>query len=145
MDEPTNGLDPAGIEEIRTLLQRLADDGVTVLVSSHLLGEIDKTATMLGILSGGRLVFQGTRRELLAASTPDTVLTCSDPRAAARLAPPDSTLDEHGQLVIPGLDDRGTAGVVAALVAADIGVFELRRSEQTLDDVFADLTAGGAL
>ena len=51
LDEPTNGLDPAGIEEIRDLLRRLAEGGITVMVSSHLLGEIDKTATMLGILS----------------------------------------------------------------------------------------------
>ncbi|MDN5746531.1 MAG: ATP-binding cassette domain-containing protein, partial [Nocardioidaceae bacterium] len=60
LDEPTNGLDPAGIEEMRTLLRGLAGDGVTVMVSSHLLGEIDKTATMLGILAGGRMIFQGT-------------------------------------------------------------------------------------
>ncbi|UAL30431.1 ATP-binding cassette domain-containing protein [Nocardioides rotundus] len=71
LDEPTNGLDPAGIDEIRTLLRRLANDGVTVMVSSHLLGEIDKTANMLGILSQGQMIFQGTREQLMAAPTPE--------------------------------------------------------------------------
>ena len=82
LDEPTNGLDPAGIEEIRELLRNLAASGVTVMVSSHLLGEIDKTATTLGILSEGRLLFQGTRSQLMAASRPDVIIETSDPRFA---------------------------------------------------------------
>ena len=59
LDEPTNGLDPAGIEEIRRLLRSLAADGVTVIVSSHLLGEIDRVATVLGIVSHGRAPLPG--------------------------------------------------------------------------------------
>lgn len=146
LDEPTNGLDPAGIEEVRDLLRRLADDGVTVMVSSHLLGEIDKTATMLGVLSGGRMIFQGTRSELMAASTPDVVIACSDPRTAAdKLAAYGSHLTEAGEVTVPGLDDRQTAGIVAALVGAGVGIFGVRRDEQTLEDVFMNLTAGGGL
>jgi len=86
LDEPTNGLDPAGIEEIRRLVRDLASDGVTVMVSSHLLGEIDRTATVLGIIARGTLIFQGTRAELAGASAPDTLLECSDPAAASGLA-----------------------------------------------------------
>lgn len=145
LDEPTNGLDPAGIEEIRDLLRRLADDGVTVMVSSHLLGEIDKTATVLGVLAGGRMVFQGTRAEFLAASSPDVVIGCSDPRrAAALLAAEGCTVEEH-QVRVPAPDDRATAAAVAALVSADIGVHEVRRDTQTLEDVFMTLTRGGGL
>lgn len=146
LDEPTNGLDPAGIDEIRTLLRRLAGDGVTVMVSSHLLGEIDKTANVLGILSGGRMIFQGTRTELMAASTPDVVITCSAPSTAATaLRSFNARLIDSGEVAVPGLDDRQTAGVVASLVGEGVGVFGVRRDEQSLEDVFMDLTDGGRL
>jgi ABC-2 type transport system ATP-binding protein len=146
LDEPTNGLDPAGIEEIRGLLRRLADGGVTVMVSSHLLGEIDRTATVLGILSRGRMIFQGTRQELLAASTPDVLIDCTDPRGAHEvLAPEYGAAVEAGTVRLSGPDDRATAGAVAALVGHGIGVHGVRRDEQSLEDVFMDLTAGGGL
>ncbi|MBT2486190.1 MULTISPECIES: ABC transporter ATP-binding protein [unclassified Microbacterium] len=146
LDEPTNGLDPAGIEEMRTLLRRLADGGVTVMVSSHLLGEIDKTANVLGILSGSRMIFQGPRSELLVASNPDVIVTCSNPHAAtATLRSFSARLTADGEIAVPGLDDRKTAGVVAALVGEKIGVYGVRREEQTLEDVFMTLTAGGGL
>ncbi|MEX3510936.1 ATP-binding cassette domain-containing protein [Kocuria carniphila] len=146
LDEPTNGLDPAGIEEMRTLLRRLAGDGVTVMVSSHLLGEIDKTATVLGILSGGRMIFQGSRDQLMVASNPDVIITCQNPHAAVTLLESFSArLAETGEVAVPGLDDRQTAGVVAALVGEKVGVYGVRREEQTLEDVFMSLTAGGGL
>jgi len=147
LDEPTNGLDPAGIEEIRNLLRRLAESGVTVMVSSHLLGEIDKTADMLGILSGGRMIFQGTRDELFAASTPDVLIDCSDPgRAHSLLARElDSSLHDGVSVRLHGLDDQATARAVATLVGASISVHGVRRDEQSLEDVFMDLTGGGGL
>lgn len=146
LDEPTNGLDPAGIEEVRDLIRRMAEDGVTVMVSSHLLGEIDKTANVLGILSGGRMIFQGTRAELFAASTPDVIIECSDPKRANSLLTrePGSSLD-GGSVRLSGLDDRATARVVATLVGAGVGVYGVRRDEQSLEDVFMDLTGDGGL
>lgn len=146
LDEPTNGLDPAGIEEIRELLRRLAESGVTVMVSSHLLGEIDKTANVLGILSEGRMIFQGTRAELFAASTPNVIIECSDPGHANSLLTRelDSNLD-GGSVRLHGLDDQATAHVVATLVGAGIGIYGVRRDEQSLEDVFMDLTKGGGL
>jgi len=146
LDEPTNGLDPAGIDEIRTLLRDLAHNGVTVMVSSHLLGEIDRTADVLGILSGGRMLFQGTRADLFAASTPDLVIRCTDPRAAAQsLTPRGARLTADAEVVVPGPDDRRTAGIIADLVGEGIGIHEVRRDAQSLEDVFMDLTAGGGL
>lgn len=147
LDEPTNGLDPAGIEEIRDLLKRLAAGGVTVMVSSHLLGEIDKTATVLGILSQGRMLFQGTRDELFSAATPDVLIECSDPpRAHALLAREHAASLIDGRVVrVPDLDDRTTASIVACLVGERIGVHGVRRDEQSLEDVFMSLTAGGGL
>ena len=147
LDEPTNGLDPAGIEEIRRLLRSLASDGVTVIVSSHLLGEIDRVATVLGIVSRGGLLFQGTRAELMSASAPDTLLGCSRPLAAAHILSARGTASayEHGLLRVPGLSQQDTADVVALLVSKGIGVHEVRQEEQTLEDVFMALTQGGGL
>ena len=119
LDEPTNGLDPAGIEEMRGLLRHLAVNGVTVMVSSHLLGEIDKIATQLGILAQGRMIFQGTRAELMKASS--------------------------GDLALAGTDDKRTAGFVASLVGEGIDIYGVRRDEQSLEDVFMRLTEGGGL
>ncbi|MGO3192120.1 ABC transporter ATP-binding protein [Brevibacterium aurantiacum] len=147
LDEPTNGLDPAGIEEIRELLRRLADGGVTVMVSSHLLGEVDKTATVLGILSQGRMIFQGTRADLFSAATPDLLIDCSDPRRAqSMLARAHGARLEDTTVRLAGVDsDEATAGVVTGLVAEGIGVHGVRRDEQTLESVFMGLTAGGGL
>lgn len=145
LDEPTNGLDPAGIEEIRGLLRQLADRGTTVMVSSHLLGEIDKTADVLGILSGGRLLFQGTRSELFAASTPDVLIETPDPQRA------EATLNgrvagiEGRTIRLRDVDEPGTARAVADLVAAGAPVYGVRRDEQSLEDVFMDITRGGRL
>lgn len=147
LDESTNGLDPAGIEEIRVLLRELASAGVTVMVSSHMLGEIDRTATVLGILSRGRMLFQGTRAELFAASTPDVVIRCTDPRAAqsALSARPAARLDADGALRLTGADDAAIAHAVASIVRDGVGIHEVRRDEQSLEDVFMDLTRGGGL
>ncbi len=146
LDEPTNGLDPAGIEEIRGLLRHLAANGVTVMVSSHLLGEIDKTATVLGILTQGRMIFQGTRAELMDATAPDVLVTCSEPKRAVQCLPSyDARLTDTGEIVLTGIDDHRTAQVVATLVDKQIDIYGVRREEQSLEDVFMNLTAGGGL
>lgn len=146
LDEPTNGLDPSGIEEIRTLIRSLADRGVSVMISSHLLGEIDKTADYLGILSSGSLVFQGTRAQLFSASTPDVLIDTDDPLAAENALPSSlSTRVDGRELRIAGIDERTTARVVRELVGASTPIFGVRREEQSLEDVFMDITAGGQL
>lgn len=147
LDEPTNGLDPAGIEEIRDLLRRLAGGGTTVMVSSHLLGEIDKTATVLGILSQGRMIFQGTRQELFSAATPDLLIDCSDPqRVQGMLARVHGAQLENSTVRLFGVEsDAAVAGIVTGLVGEEIGVHGVRRDEQTLESVFMGLTAGGGL
>ena len=92
------------------------------------------------------MIFQGSRAELMAASTPDVVFTCTDPHAAAAvLRGHGAQLTEADEVTVPGLDDRQTAGVVAALVGQGVGVFGVRRDEQTLEEVFMSLTAGGRL
>lgn len=143
LDEPTNGLDPAGIEEIRTLLMDLANKGITVMVSSHLLDEIDKMATILGILSSGKMIFQGTREQLFEHSVPDLIIKTSRPRDARRLVD-GATITPEG-ITVSGLDKEQTAAMVKILAAADIPIHEVRRVQQSLEDVFMDLTGRGGL
>ena len=149
LDEPTNGLDPAGIEEIRRLLVELAGRGVTVMVSSHLLDEIDRMAGVLGVLSAGRLVFQGTR------SVPDLLVVTPAGRAAlsaevlAGLVPasgPGAAVPTAEGMRVPGLSPDGAAELARRLVGAGVPVHELRREPKSLEEVFMDLTGGaGAL
>ncbi|HIV56564.1 MAG TPA: ATP-binding cassette domain-containing protein [Candidatus Stackebrandtia faecavium] len=147
LDEPTNGLDPAGIEEMRHLWKHLADNGVTVMVSSHLLDEIDKTVTMLGILSHGRMIFQGTRDQLFSAATPDVLIDCTDPHRAHDCLSKryGSTLENRTVVRLPDADDVAVSRAVADVVGAGVGVYGVRREQQSLEDVFMNLTGGGYL
>ncbi len=138
LDEPTNGLDPAGIEEIRELLVSLAADGTTVMISSHLLDEVDRMASVLGVLGRGRLIFQGTRAELFDRSLPDLVVDTPEPERALALGVP-AVRAERG-IRLSGLDDEGTAALVRRLVEGGVPVYGVRRVQQTLEEVFMDLT-----
>ena len=86
LDEPANGLDPAGIREIRALLRALADDGMSVFVSSHLLGEIEAICEHLVVIDGGRLVFQGPMGDLLARQRGEVVAAPEHPADLPELA-----------------------------------------------------------
>lgn len=143
LDEPTNGLDPAGIEEVRELLVSLAADGVTVMVSSHLLAEMEKMAQVLGIIDHGRLVFQGTRAELFERALPDLVIDTPDLDLAARVLAEHSPQRVDGGLRLVDLSTDATAAGVAALVGAGVAVHEVRREQQSLEDVFIEITGRG--
>ena len=85
LDEPTNGLDPAGIHEMRQLIRALLDEyGITVFLSSHLLSEIEQVATHIGIVNHGRLIFQGTLKELQIERREHVRLGALDPEVAIR-------------------------------------------------------------
>lgn len=141
LDEPTNGLDPAGIEEIRILLVELARKGITVMVSSHLLDEVDKMADVLGILSSGRMIFQGTREELFKHSIPDLIIETPATEAALGLAP--GAVAVRGGIRLSGIDKDQTAGLVHRMATAGLPIHEVRRVQQSLEDVFIDLTGRG--
>lgn len=143
LDEPTNGLDPAGIEEIRALLVHLAERGITIMVSSHLLDEIDKMASVLGILSHGKLIFQGTRDELFTRSVPDLIIETPDPDAALAQGVTATRIPEG--IRISGIDKDHTAKVIRRLAVAGVPIHEVRRMQQSLEDVFMDLTGRGGL
>jgi len=154
LDEPTNGLDPAGIEEIRRLLVELAGRGVTVMVSSHLLDEIERMAGMLGILSAGHLVFQGTRAELMERSVPDMLVVTPTPQAVLSIeilgglvpaSGPGAATRIHQGVRVPGLSPDGAAELIRRLVSAGVTVHEVRRESQSLEDIFMDLTGGAGV
>lgn len=145
LDEPTNGLDPAGIEEMRALLTGLADRGVTVMVSSHLLDEIDRTATRIGILDSGRLIFQGARADLVAATTPDLLIDVAGGTADVEKLPAWAGRLDGNRLRLADVAEKDVPRVVAELVHAGVGITRINRETQSLEDVFRELTGAGGL
>ncbi|MBE7188944.1 ABC transporter ATP-binding protein [Jatrophihabitans endophyticus] len=145
LDEPTNGLDPQGTREIRTLIGELAADGVTVFLSTHLLGEVQQVCTDVGVMSAGRLVWQGALADLVARQTPRVRVRTAQPHDAARvlgrLASDVQVVD--GDVVGALPDDVEPEAVVAALVADGVGVRGFAVERAALEDVFVDLTGEG--
>lgn len=141
LDEPANGLDPEGIKWMRGFLRDLARQGRTVLVSSHLLSEIQQTAEALLIIAGGRLVFEGSLGDLSAADEYATVVDASD-RAALASALADAGLAY--EVLRSGLAVRGadTAAVGAVAAAAGVALTALQRRGPALEEVFLDLVHG---
>ncbi|WP_257162087.1 ABC transporter ATP-binding protein [Corynebacterium cystitidis] len=141
LDEPTNGLDPAGIEEIRELIISLArDQGRTVLVSSHLLSEIEKMATELTIINHGRLVFSGGLDALYETSQPTLRIDTPLAQRAVDLIPELEVSAVDGALRIDGLSNDQAAEVCAQLVHAGVPIHQMVRERQSLEDIFIALT-----
>ncbi|MCQ4618220.1 ABC transporter ATP-binding protein [Corynebacterium sp. CCUG 59401] len=141
LDEPTNGLDPAGIEEIRQLIVSLArDEGRTVLVSSHLLSEIEKMATNLTIIDRGRLIFQGSQEQLYNAQLPDLFIqTPSEDIAADLLAAFRPVRGDNG-IELAGVTDQQVAEICARLVGNGVPLYQVVRKRRSLEEVFIGLT-----
>lgn len=147
LDEPTNGLDPAGIQEMRELILELPERfGMTVVVSSHLLSEIDQIAGHVGIIREGELVFQDSMAALHDRSTHHLELrTENDPAAARLLRARGIEADiQDGRLTLPVLTDGETAEAVRALVESRVGVLRLEERQKSLEDIFLELTGRAA-
>jgi ABC-2 type transport system ATP-binding protein len=151
LDEPTNGLDPQGTREVRTLVREVAAEGATVFVSSHLLSEIEQMCTHVGVMSRGRLVFQGTLDQLGSASVTRVRVQTSQPVEAIRvlgevgLTSP-VAVDGHAGNVVPVVADLGdvdSSAVTAALVRAGVPVHELVVERPDLEELFVGLTGEG--
>ncbi|MFJ9914678.1 ABC transporter ATP-binding protein [Actinacidiphila glaucinigra] len=148
LDEPTNGLDPQGMREIRSLVRELAADGTTVFLSSHLLDEIEQVCTHAAVMSRGRLITQGPVEALSSAGR--LVVTTPDPAEAVRV------LKEQGVTGLAADGDRVTgelpqdpaalpelADLNAALVAAGVRVRGFGVERASLEDAFVALTGEG--
>ena len=143
LDEPTNGLDPAGIQEMRELIRTLpARYGMTVLVSSHLLSEIDQLATQIGVIVAGKLVFQDSLKTLHARGEHHLALRTTDnPRCRAMLLRRGISAEQaEGFLLLPPLADADTVAMTQALQAEQIGIVRLEERQKTLEDIFLELT-----
>lgn len=147
LDEPTNGLDPAGIQEMRELICELPTRfGMTVVVSSHLLSEIDQMADQVGIIREGELVFQDTLTRLHDRSQHHLALRTSNNTVAQALLSQQQVecCVEGDCLLLPPLCDTAAADVIRLLSENRLGIFRLEERKKSLEDIFLELTGKAA-
>lgn len=146
LDEPTNGLDPAGIQEMRSLIASMPEAaGATVLISSHLLGEMEQMVTQVGILDHGKMLFEGSLQELQRHSRGGVLLRVLDLLKALALLNRQgvaaSMLAEHPDtLQLPPMADEALAALVALLAESGAGVVGLTAQTRNLEEIFLSLT-----
>jgi ABC-2 type transport system ATP-binding protein len=144
LDEPTNGLDPAGMADMRLLVRGIAAAGRTVVLSSHLLAEVQQVCDRVGIVAGGRLLVEGSVTDI--AGEPQLVLTATPVALAfdvVRRLAPDAIVD--GTQVVAPARHVDAEDLVERLVHAGVRVRELRREEPSLEDVFLRMTAAAGV
>lgn len=141
LDEPTNGLDPAGMREVRTLIRRLADDGITVFLSSHLLNEVEQVCDRIAVIRKGHIVAQGTVAELLSQQGQSVKLRVKNPAEAskllAKLAGAKEIMTNGTYVQISGVDSE-TA--VAYLAQNGIIPSEVSSQQSDLESLFLEIT-----
>jgi len=145
LDEPTNGMDPQGTREIRTLVRELAADGTTVFLSSHLLSEVEQVCTHVAVMANGKLLAQGTMAEIRSVGAARLRCEVDDPARAAqvltRLGLGD--VEATGEEVSALLADAAPERCNRELVEAGIGVRSLVTERPSLEDLFVALTGEG--
>jgi ABC-2 type transport system ATP-binding protein len=145
LDEPTNGLDPNGIIETRELIKKLnREHNTTVLVSSHILNEVERMATHVGIIHKGKMLFQGTLPELQQMKTKQAALeieTADNARAASLLVSQYPVQETETQLVLPYQSKEETAAINRLLVQAGIDVYAIHARQNDLEQLFIDITS----
>ena len=142
LDEPTNGLDPQGMADVRNLITELGQGERTVLISSHLLGEVEQMCTRIGVIRKGKLVAEGTIDELRGSSTLVIRAQPSDQAMAVlsgEVGADKIQLTDGGAFTL-SVDVARAAELNRRLVQAGVDVSELRESERSLEDVFMELT-----
>ncbi|UYM06185.1 ABC transporter ATP-binding protein [Solicola gregarius] len=141
LDEPTNGLDPAGMRDMRGLIRSLGDEGRTVVLSSHLLREVQQVCDRVGVINNGTVLTESTVADLRGAA--ELRVTTTEPKRAIQVV---QSLPEVSDVAVDddtlrlSVDESHTAYVNRALVESGIDVLELRREERELEDVFFELT-----
>ena len=147
LDEPTNGLDPAGIQEMRELICDLPRRfGMTVVVSSHLLSEIDQMATHVGVIADGALVYQNTIERLHEKSEHHLAMRTLNNAMAQAILTHHGVVNEvrDGEIILPPLEDAKIAQCVTLLADSSIGVTRIEERRKNLEDIFLELTEGAA-
>lgn len=145
LDEPTNGLDPNGIIEVRELMKKLNKEyGTTVLVSSHILNEVERMATHVGIIHKGKMLFQGTLPELQQMKTKQVSLeieTNDNSKALETLQQQFAVHQQHDKILIPYRDKQQAADVNKLLVQSGLDVYLLQPQQSDLEQLFIDITS----
>jgi ABC-2 type transport system ATP-binding protein len=145
LDEPTTGLDPAGVRDMRDLVRRLAAEQITIMLSSHLLYEVEELCNRVAIIRKGQIVYQGTLRELMAATTTSYVLRAAEPERARALCLTQrgiaNVAADDGALRFSA-DEEAVAALSIALGQARIGITALTPERESLEDLFLGLTGG---
>ncbi len=147
LDEPTNGLDPSGILEMRELIKRMPkEQGITIVVSSHLLSEIDQMATQVGIISKGKMIFQDSIERLREKSTSKISVKVDEAEQAWRMLLSNGIQAEmeNNQLYLPHCSDKAVAAVISELIHHHFSVYRVEEEKRSLEDIFLELTGGGA-
>lgn len=146
LDEPANGLDPAGIHEMRDLIRRLpVEFGITVFLSSHLLSEVEQVANHIGIIHQGRLLFQGTLAELQAERQAHVTIGVKQPEKALQCltnAGWRAQQREDGWLTVAATTPEAAAQINHTLVSQRLEVFHIALVQASLEDIFLSLTNG---
>jgi ABC-2 type transport system ATP-binding protein len=144
LDEPTNGLDPYGIIEMRALLKKLNEEqGISIIISSHLLAEVEKLVSHVGIISRGKMVFQGTLPSLAdkQQSSSKTILHTGNTELAREVLSKENLngIIENGKFILPLLPHETIALLNRKLVAANVDVFAITSTQKDLETIFMDL------
>lgn len=146
LDEPTNGLDPAGIQEMRDLIKQLPERyDMTILISSHLLSEMDQMATHVGIIDRGELIFQDSMEHLHQYSKREIYVRMINEEKALPWMKEKKLIcrrDREG-ITIEGLSDNQIAAVIKELSSLDAGIIRVEEHQKNLEDVFLSLTGKG--
>lgn len=145
LDEPTNGLDPNGIIETRELIKKLNKEyNTTVIVSSHILNEVEKMATHLGIIHKGRMLFQGPLQELQQMKTRQSMLeieTNDNARAITILSPQYAVQQKENLLLLPYGNKQQTADITQLLVKEGLDVYAIHPRQSDLEQLFIEITS----
>jgi lantibiotic transport system ATP-binding protein len=144
LDEPTNGLDPNGIIETRELIKRLnREHNTTILVSSHILNEMERMATHVGIIHKGKMLFQGTLPELQKMKTSQTALEIetNDNSKAAQLLQDFAVKQQEGKILLPFQSKENTAHINKLLINSGLDVYALHPQQSDLEQLFLDITS----
>lgn len=145
LDEPTNGLDPSGIHEIRELIRSLPKEhGTTVLVSSHLLSEIDLMATQLGIIAKGQLVFQNSIEEIRKKSMSRIGFHVNNPEEVKTLINSSHAVNEEGIVYVDYLADAKVAAMIDVIVSHKYEIYRVQEEKKSLEEIFLTITNGEA-
>ncbi|MGG7466657.1 ABC transporter ATP-binding protein [Chryseobacterium arthrosphaerae] len=141
LDEPLNGLDPQGIFEMRKLFQYLNEQGKTIFLSSHILSELEKTATHIGIIEGGKMIFQGTKNELLNQVEREVTLKVDQPEKALSILQESfsAMLNISGKISVKITDDKSFNTLLKSLIQNGIEIYDTESQSSNLEQIFINL------